>query len=407
MQIKKRLFPDAFSDSEDEMDNNEDGDDALAPAPAAWGEPERRQKAIAAAMRTELERQKAIAAAMRTELERQKAVTAATRAELGRYKAVSAVARVELVRQSAERAEMRLQASAMREAVGFCSLYGCGYVVKEDLIELGCCGRGFCKACLRGFAKGELDVGRPPKCPECKQIIRNDDLAKVDAASTPPSTTGPSSFLAAKLNMQLRLRTGLTFACKRGCCEALINVNTGCRPDVPGGHSLAVCQRCSAPHCVSCQLMDPRGACDPLPQQTRDAEARMALAVGNIKICPSCAIPIERTAGCNSLQCDKCNHVFCWLCGTVTGTPEDEKSPGLRNILVHDHYKDYTVLNDGPHKAYYEKRWIQCRSQRCIGWPVGTSGFVEYAHPPLERMLTIMFGVAPKPKPRPELIVIY
>ena len=35
---------------------------------------------------------------------------------------------------------------------------------------------------------------------------------------------------------------------------------------------------------------------------------------GNIKQCPMCHVPIERYAGCASMACTRCKHIFCWFC---------------------------------------------------------------------------------------------
>ena len=43
------------------------------------------------------------------------------------------------------------------------------------------------------------------------------------------------------------------------------------------------------------------------------------------KLCPKCMTLIEKTEGCNRMQCARCRHIFCWVCqndwggGTETG----------------------------------------------------------------------------------------
>ena len=291
-------------------------------------------------------------------------------------------------------ARWRLAQAELQESVGLCSVLGCGYSRNDAIVKLGC-GHSSCKGCIRRYAKAENSNCKVPKCPSCNVVIPNDDLAKVDKATPKSASDGVSNCLRAKLNMQL-LANGLVFRCKNGC-DALISISAGGAPDGLGGHSLTICQACWAPHCVSCQELATHGICDPLPQQTREATTRMSLAVGNIKICPTCAIPIEKTEGCNVMQCGGCNHVFCWLCGVVTGTPEDDRL-GFRTILTHDHHSNYCRINQGPSRDALQQRWQQCRMPQCVGKMTGKldDGFDEYRHPSLQRMLKIMFRV-PEP----------
>ncbi|KAK0394615.1 hypothetical protein QR680_000836 [Steinernema hermaphroditum] len=49
----------------------------------------------------------------------------------------------------------------------------------------------------------------------------------------------------------------------------------------------------------------------------------------NSKTCPRCNAGIERSSGCNKMQCTKCNCNFCWLCRGIL----DPRNP-------YDHYAD-------------------------------------------------------------------
>ncbi|CAL8094534.1 unnamed protein product [Calicophoron daubneyi] len=57
---------------------------------------------------------------------------------------------------------------------------------------------------------------------------------------------------------------------------------------------------------------------------TSDNSDGSSLAVGfppyppdaNLKRCPACLVPIERTEGCAQMMCRSCNHTFCWYCLT-------------------------------------------------------------------------------------------
>ncbi|VDO25231.1 unnamed protein product [Haemonchus placei] len=38
---------------------------------------------------------------------------------------------------------------------------------------------------------------------------------------------------------------------------------------------------------------------------------------GNSKPCPRCRVRIEKSDGCNKMQCTKCDAMFCWLCERI------------------------------------------------------------------------------------------
>merc|ERR1711937_618067 len=40
-------------------------------------------------------------------------------------------------------------------------------------------------------------------------------------------------------------------------------------------------------------------------------------AKGDVKNCPTCGSAIEKTAGCNKMDCGNCHTKFCWLCEEI------------------------------------------------------------------------------------------
>lgn len=73
------------------------------------------------------------------------------------------------------------------------------------------------------------------------------------------------------------------------------------RPECPEGHAF----------CVACRQDAHSGLC----QDIDDAERRALLKMSGINVCPTCKTPIEKIAGCNHMQCDRCKQNFCWTCG--------------------------------------------------------------------------------------------
>ncbi|KAJ1373048.1 hypothetical protein KIN20_035376 [Parelaphostrongylus tenuis] len=52
-------------------------------------------------------------------------------------------------------------------------------------------------------------------------------------------------------------------------------------------------------------------------QKVVDAILNEGWIEGNSKPCPRCRVRIEKTGGCNKMQCSKCDAMFCWLCYRV------------------------------------------------------------------------------------------
>lgn len=89
------------------------------------------------------------------------------------------------------------------------------------------------------------------------------------------------------------------FACPAGTCRGLVT---------PAG----VCGTCGGRTCVSCRAVLAEGhVCDPA------ALATAKLLAADTRPCPSCHVPIHRTAGCDQMWCTNCNTAYSWNTGNV------------------------------------------------------------------------------------------
>lgn len=93
----------------------------------------------------------------------------------------------------------------------------------------------------------------------------------------------------------------------------------------PGSKSSAyACPNCFEPLCTSCHARHGDYTCaeyKDIASGGVEALARLKKEL-NIKDCPKCTTPIEKTEGCNHMTCGGCKAHICWVCMAVFKTSE-------------------------------------------------------------------------------------
>lgn len=99
---------------------------------------------------------------------------------------------------------------------------------------------------------------------------------------------------------------------------------TPCEPEKrrfgsTGMDRLAVCEDCTLAFCKVC-LASWHGdfvRCEPRDstQLTEEDQASLNFIMRNTSPCPTCAVPCQKSYGCNHMQCFQCKTHFCYLCG--------------------------------------------------------------------------------------------
>ncbi|GKT96961.1 ariadne ring protein [Colletotrichum tofieldiae] len=75
--------------------------------------------------------------------------------------------------------------------------------------------------------------------------------------------------------------------------------------------SLTSCPDCLVVLCTACHAHHDEGVSCDKAEDDANAELRKAL---NIKGCPRCETFLERTEGCNHVECGGCHTHICWVC---------------------------------------------------------------------------------------------
>ncbi|OBT63297.1 hypothetical protein VE03_07937 [Pseudogymnoascus sp. 23342-1-I1] len=248
--------------------------------------------------------------------------------------------------------------------------YDCGICIEPKrgniCHKLDGCGHIFCRQCLQDFynnaiTEGDLDS---VKCldPGCAKR-REEELAKLGRKRKPKVTLTPGELLLIPLEhgmvkryVTLRHKIELendksTVYCPRSFCQGaarskkhrkplitptfvtaaadeeanedsddeLASIDPTKPPD--RANLLRVCEDCLFAFCSRC-LQSWHGEyvlCGP-PRNANELSAEDKASLEYIKFhttpCPTCAVPAQKTHGCNHMICQRCRTHFCYLCSS-------------------------------------------------------------------------------------------
>lgn len=102
-------------------------------------------------------------------------------------------------------------------------------------------------------------------------------------------------------------------------------------PKPAPGSSTVLCPDCDQAVCSTCKAVAHDNTKCPTP--TPSMGHRMASSVWyklHTKKCPSCAVRIQRSGGCNQMHCTSCHTKFCWRCRGLLHLPSDLLGPDPR-----------------------------------------------------------------------------
>ncbi|GJD03108.1 ariadne ring [Colletotrichum higginsianum] len=185
----------------------------------------------------------------------------------------------------------------------------CPICMEEPTIPIRShCGHVYCKECYVSLAQSAAGTGTNGaiKCVggegTCKKPFPIAELRAILPGKS-FETLLASSMRSYVCSHPLELRFCPTPDCQQlyRPTPAGANVNAVARcPDC----LVVLCTACHAPH-------DESVLCSEGQEEDDNAEIRKALGV---KPCPQCRTPIERSGGCNHMECGACHTHICWVC---------------------------------------------------------------------------------------------
>jgi hypothetical protein len=215
------------------------------------------------------------------------------------------------------------------------------------------------------------------------------------------------------------------FCCTKAGCNGLVSSHST--------SSYESCGMCQDAHCMTCHQTMVKHGTHITPAVCQAAKEKMLDDVyreladdlpADAKTCPCCLRAVFKDQAkeeCNSMACPSCSCRFCWLCGTVTVTPEEFfGAPREASSLGHAHFVQdpedtYGVRPAGWYDKVRERQRPQCLQtlgmvrpeggranmmwwvappehpdeRHCAPWP-GVPAL--YTKPPRDEVEKIMFG---------------
>ncbi|KAL5820052.1 hypothetical protein ACOSQ4_023894 [Xanthoceras sorbifolium] len=189
----------------------------------------------------------------------------------------------------------------------------------EEGYQLEGCAHSFCRSCL---------------VEQCECAIKNLDSFPLccawEGCRAPILLTDLKSLLSSeKLEELFRASLGAFVASSGGTYRFCPS------PDCPSIYRVAdpgtigepfFCGACYAETCTSCHLEHhPYLSCEKYQEYKEDPDASLKewrKGKENVKTCPVCGFTIEKTEGCNHIEC-RCGRHICWVCLYFFGSSED------------------------------------------------------------------------------------
>jgi len=167
------------------------------------------------------------------------------------------------------------------------------------------CGHKFCFSCLERELAERLASNPvfPLKCAQCVsekdgEVICLRDLQNLFTAGTIQTLWDRS------LDAYLRKNPNMYFRCFSPDCPQLFR---------EGPEKCFSCDYCLKDYCKKCRG-DAHGNSDCDNLVRKELLEKLRKEGKDIRECPGCKYIIERSEGCNKMECVLCRTIFCWLC---------------------------------------------------------------------------------------------
>lgn len=169
------------------------------------------------------------------------------------------------------------------------------------------CGHIYCRECFANQASSATDAEIPLRCigseGACKQIF---SIADLELMLSSPSF---ESLLRTCFDSHIRTRPEEFQYCPTPDCSQIY------RPTTTG--ETFYCATCLTPICTTCNVISHEGMnCEEWKEMdSEDNRAfRQYKEEHGVRDCPNCKMGIEKTEGCNHMECTRCGAHICWFC---------------------------------------------------------------------------------------------
>ena len=178
------------------------------------------------------------------------------------------------------------------------------------------CGHAYCRDCLTGQCSSVEDANLPLRClgtsATCDRILSLPELQ----GAIPESAF--EAMLQASFTLHVRKFPEIFQYCPTPDCDRVYRVNAR------GGNFF--CDNCFTDVCTACHAVAHDGfSCAEAKDLAGEGELAFARwkAENDVRGCPNCKAPIEKTYGCNHMECGGCRIHICWFCMKTFRRGED------------------------------------------------------------------------------------
>ena len=194
------------------------------------------------------------------------------------------------------------------------------------------CGHTYCSGCLRHFLASATDTKTFPLV--C--------MGNEASCNTPISIPLIQRFLPAQAFYHL-VEVAFTSYLERHPQELKYCTTANCKQVYRRQTDKAMlqCPSCFSEICPACDEEAHEGMSCQERRQHKDPEEQQRLlnelaASGGWKKCPQCSVWIEKTEGCNHMECQSCHTHFCWTCMGVFSRDEIYHHMNSAHGGIHD-----------------------------------------------------------------------
>jgi ATP-dependent RNA helicase DHX8/PRP22 len=191
-------------------------------------------------------------------------------------------------------------------------------VKESDICSLEYCGHAYCKVCLTSYIRHAVTGRQLPV--SCAAENCNKPLVIRDI-----NTQVKMGFIKRKDLLDSALSCFVNTRSKdfRFC----ITPDCGMVYRVTKNGKLFFCPTCRTKICTTCHIQYHEGlTCSMYNVAKKEGESMlewMKEDPSNRKVCPKCNYGIEKTGGCNHMQCSMCKANICWSCMTFFSEVSD------------------------------------------------------------------------------------
>ncbi len=170
------------------------------------------------------------------------------------------------------------------------------------------CGHLYCGSCFASQCSSAGEGDLPVRCfgdsGNCSQVLGIQEIK-----NALPSEAF-EQLLEDSFTTHVRTNPKTFQYCPTPDCQHVYRIS-------PDGGVISTCPACLTPICTTCQITAHDGmTCEAYQRlgTEGDEEFRTWKRENDVKDCPVCAVPIEKSYGCNHMTCRNCRAHICWVC---------------------------------------------------------------------------------------------